>query len=143
MRDETALRIRRAGRHEARAAAEILLRSRHASVPAIPPLVHAEDDAKEHFAETIRQSADVWVVEADDTIAGVMVLNGNWVDQLYIDPDRTGQGLGSSLIDKAKTVDELREIHAKHEKSWKEFGEAAFKEFMKELTKKRKEIEQG
>jgi len=72
-------------------------------VPAIPPLVHAEDDAKEHFAETIRQSADVWVVEADDAIAGVMVLNGNWVDQLYIDPHRTGQGLGSSLIDKAKT----------------------------------------
>ena len=32
-----------------------------------------------------------------------MVLNGNWVDQLYIDPDWTGQGLGSGLIDKAKT----------------------------------------
>jgi len=103
MRDETALRIRRAGRHEARAAAEILLRSRHASVPAIPPLVHTEDDAKEHFAKTFRESADVWVVEVDDAIAGVMVLNGNWVDQLYIDPDWTGQGLGSLLIDKAKT----------------------------------------
>ena len=88
---ETASRVRRAGRHEAWTA-----------VPAIPPLVHAEDGAKEHFAETIRQSADVWVVEADDAIAGVMVLNGNWVDQLYIDPDWTGQGLGSSLIDKAK-----------------------------------------
>jgi len=48
---------------------------------------------------------------------------------------------GFALIDKAKTVDELREIHAKNEKSWKEFGEAAFKEVMKELTKKRKEIE--
>ena len=100
---ETALRVRRASRHEAETAAEILLRSRHASVPAIPPLVHTEDDAKEHFSETIRQSADVWVVEADDAIAGVMLLNGNWVDQLYIDPDWTGQGLGSSLIDKAKT----------------------------------------
>ena len=100
---ETALRVRRAGRHEAGTAAEILLRSRRSSVPTIPPLVHAEDDAKEHFSEIIRQSADVWVVEADDAIAGVMVLNGNWVDQLYIDPDWTGQGLGSSLIDKAKT----------------------------------------
>ena len=103
MEAETASRVRRAGRHEAGTAAEILLRSRRASVPAIPPLVHAEDDAKEHFAETIRQSADVWVVEADDAIAGVMVLNDNWIDQLYIDPEWTGQGLGSSLIDKAKT----------------------------------------
>ena len=84
---ETALRVRRAGRHEAGTAAEILLRSRRASVPAIPPLVHTEDDAKEHFARTFRESTDVWVVEADDAIAGVMVLNGNWVDQLYIDPD--------------------------------------------------------
>jgi GNAT superfamily N-acetyltransferase len=100
---KTALRVRRAGRHEAGTAAEILLRSRRASVPAIPPLVHAEDDAKEHFSEIIRQSADVWVVEADDAIAGVMVLNGNWVDQLYIDPDWTGQGLGSALIERAKT----------------------------------------
>jgi len=100
---ETALRVRRAGRHEAEAAAEILLRSRRASVPAIPPLVHTEDDAKKHFANTFRESADVWVVEADDAIAGVMVLNDNWIDQLYIDPEWTGQGLGSSLIDKAKT----------------------------------------
>jgi GNAT superfamily N-acetyltransferase len=100
---EAALRVRKAGRHEAGTAAEILLRSRHASVPAIPPLVHTEDDAKEYFSETIRQSADVWVVEAEDAIAGVMVLNGNWVGQLYIDPDWTGQGLGSLLIDKAKT----------------------------------------
>ena len=43
------------------------------------------------------------MVEADDAIAGVMVLNDNWIDQLYIDPEWTGQGLGSSLIDKAKT----------------------------------------
>jgi GNAT superfamily N-acetyltransferase len=31
-----------------------------------------------------------------------MVLDDGWIDQLYVDPMRTGNGLGSALIDFAK-----------------------------------------
>ena len=99
---EVSLRVRRADRHDAATAAEVLLRSRHASVPAIPPLVHTDSNAKKHFTKIVMESADVWVAEVSDVIAGVMVLKGHWIDQLYIDPDWTNQGLGSALLQRAK-----------------------------------------
>jgi GNAT superfamily N-acetyltransferase len=47
-------------------------------------------------------SAEVWVAEVDETVTGVLVLNGNWIEQLYVDPDWTNQGLGTALVERAK-----------------------------------------
>ncbi len=95
-------RVRRAEQADYVAATEVLLRSRHASVPAIPPLVHLDEEAKKHFVETVMPSAEVWVVETDSAVSGVLVLEGNWIAQLYIDPDWTNHGLGTALIEQAK-----------------------------------------
>ncbi|MET0739870.1 MAG: GNAT family N-acetyltransferase [Acidimicrobiales bacterium] len=45
---------------------------------------------------------ETWVAEVDGAILGLLVLDGGWVDQLYVDPDHTGRGLGSQLLDLAK-----------------------------------------
>ncbi len=37
-------------------------------------------------------------------LVGLVVLDGTWVDQLYVDPDRTGIGYGSALLDHAKRL---------------------------------------
>ncbi|MCS5686153.1 MAG: GNAT family N-acetyltransferase [Acidimicrobiales bacterium] len=94
--------VRRAEKADHRTATEVLLRSRHASVPAIPPLVHSDEEFKRHFVGTVMPSAEVWVAEVDETVSGVLVLNGNWIEQLYVDPDWTNQGLGTALVERAK-----------------------------------------
>ena len=45
---------------------------------------------------------EVWVADVDDEIVAMLVLEDDWVDQLYVDPDWTGRGLGTRLLDVAK-----------------------------------------
>ena len=95
-------RVRRAEQADYVAATEVLLRSRHASVPAIPPPVHLDEEARKYFVGTVMPSTEVWVVEVDGAVSGVLVLDGNWIEQLYIDPDWTNHGFGTALIEQAK-----------------------------------------
>ena len=81
--------------------ADVWLRSRDASVPAIPPPVHSDDDVRAYFA-VVLATREVWVVEGDDQVVALLVLDGDEIDQLYVDPSWTGRGLGSQLIDVAK-----------------------------------------
>jgi GNAT superfamily N-acetyltransferase len=97
------LRIRRGGSGDARAAADLYLRARKATVPAIPPLVHDDDDVRGYFASHVVTTCELWIAEEPTgELAGILVLDGDHVDQLYVDPKRTGRGIGSSLLDIAK-----------------------------------------
>jgi len=83
------------------------LRSRRASVPAIPPPVHDDDDVHRYFREIVLPSLETWVIDSDDdneesSIAAALVLNDAWIDHLYVDVGRTGHRLGTRLIDLAK-----------------------------------------
>ena len=55
-----------------------------------------------HFVETVMPSDEVWVAEINTAIAAVLVLSGNSVEHLYVDPDWFAQGLGSALLERAK-----------------------------------------
>ena len=93
---------RRAGPGEAAAVADLYLRARHAAVPAIPPPVHADDDVRRWFTEVVLPEREVWVTDGGGALTGLLVLDGGWLDQLYVDPARTGEGLGATLVDLAK-----------------------------------------
>ncbi len=93
--------VRLAADDEAGAVADVWLRSRKASVPAIPPPVHTDDAVRQWFAAVVLASREVWVVEADG-LAAIMVLDAGSIDQLYVDPDWTGRSFGSLLVDQAK-----------------------------------------
>lgn len=82
--------------------AEVWLRSRKASVPAIPAPVHRDDEVRAWFADVVLAERETWVAVADDEVVGLLVLDGPWVDQLYVDPAATGQGLGARLLERAK-----------------------------------------
>jgi GNAT superfamily N-acetyltransferase len=92
---------RRPDLEEARAIAEVWLRSRAASVPAIPRPVHTDDEVRSYF-DVVVATKDVWVIDERGAIAALLVLDGERIDQLYVDPDHTGKGHGSSLIAVAK-----------------------------------------
>jgi GNAT superfamily N-acetyltransferase len=97
------LTIRRGDAGDARAAADLWLRAREAAVPTIPPPVHDADDVRGYFAARVVAEYELWVAEETPrAIAGILVLDGDWVDQLYVDPERTGHGIGSALLDVAK-----------------------------------------
>ena len=98
-----ALAIRRATADEAPASAELLLRARKAAVPAIPPLVHDDHDVRRWVRERLVPTCEVWLAVDGGRIVGVLALEGAWIDQLYLEPDITGRGIGTALVDHAKS----------------------------------------
>jgi GNAT superfamily N-acetyltransferase len=94
---------RRAGLGDAEAIADVLIRSRRAAVGAIPAAVHADAETREWIAAVVPER-EVWLMEdVDSRPLAVLVLDGDWVDQLYVDPAVTGKGWGSRLIELAKS----------------------------------------
>ena len=95
---------RRAVLEDARAVADVLIRSRRAAGDAIPAAVHSDAETREWIRTVVIPEREVWLVEdADGRPLGVLVLAEDWVDQLYIEPAFTGKGWGSRLIQLAKS----------------------------------------
>jgi GNAT superfamily N-acetyltransferase len=97
--------IRRAGPGDAAALADLYLRARKAAAHAgsIPPAVHSDDETSEWMAEVVIPRLAVWVAEGSDRqAAGMLVLDGPWIEQLYVDPPFTGRGIGTRLLAHAK-----------------------------------------
>lgn len=92
------LKLRRAGPADADALADLFLRARRAAVPAIPPNVHTEDEVREWMNDVVVARREVWVAERLGVLVGMLVLHGDEVDQLYVDPDLTGRGIGGTLV---------------------------------------------
>jgi GNAT superfamily N-acetyltransferase len=92
--------IRRGGRADAGAAADLYLRAREAALRAgsIPAGVHDDEDVRGYFASHIVEDCELWVAEDAGALAGILVLAGEWVEQLYVDPELTGRGIGGELL---------------------------------------------
>lgn len=82
--------------------AELFLRSRRASLGSIPPLVHDEDSVHGWMRQMVLPTGGVRVAVEGDRIVGFLVCTQGEVDQLYVDPASTGQGVGSRLLRQAK-----------------------------------------
>jgi ribosomal protein S18 acetylase RimI-like enzyme len=102
--------MRRATAADAAAVADVWLRSRHAAYPAIPRSPHSDDEGRDFVARVLIPDRETWVaVNVDDEVVGVLVLNDGWIDQLYVAPEFTGKGIGTQLLDLAKSrYDELQ-----------------------------------
>ena len=61
-----------------------------------------EDQA--YFRDVILVNNDVWVVEVDEQPAAFLAIAGDFIDQLYVDPDHQRRGLGKALLDHAKSL---------------------------------------
>ncbi|MGX9885906.1 N-acetyltransferase family protein [Streptomyces sp. NPDC002276] len=100
---ETDVTLRRATAPDARPAADVWLRSFAAALPTVVS-PRSADDVRDHFRNVVVPLREVWVADAADSggIVGVMVLNGDLLSQLYLDPDWRGRGLGDRCVELAK-----------------------------------------
>jgi GNAT superfamily N-acetyltransferase len=82
---------------------DLWLRARRRAVSTIPAPVHTDDEVRQWFADVGIPQRDVLVaVDPDGSLVGMLILDDGWVDQLYVDPDRTGLGIGTRLLSLAK-----------------------------------------
>jgi GNAT superfamily N-acetyltransferase len=105
-RDDGAMSVsfRRGVEADAGAAADLWLRARKAAVPVIPQPVHDDDDVRAWFASHVVCDSELWVAEdgRGGALVGILVLDGQWLDQLYVEPTMTGRGIGAGLVEAAK-----------------------------------------
>ena len=95
--------IRRGTPADARAAADLYLRAREAAVESIPHSVHSDDEVRAWMASYVVRRCELWLAEDEHArLAGLLVLDGPWVDQLYVEPAMTGRGIGAELLSLAK-----------------------------------------
>lgn len=84
------------------AIAEVYLAAR--AVAAMPPGVHPPDEVRAWVGTWDLTSRDVWVAESGGTIVGFANLTATWLDGLYVEPGAQRGGIGSTLVDLAKSL---------------------------------------
>ena len=102
------LLIRPADPADADVLARLHLAARTASVPAMPPPVHDHAETVEWMSARLAGSHELWVAEEAGVPVGYLALSRTgpqeWLDDLYVAPGRTGQGIGSALLELAKAL---------------------------------------
>jgi GNAT superfamily N-acetyltransferase len=66
--------------------------------------VHLADDVRAWFAEVVMATREVWLIEEEGLPVALLVLDGDWVDQLYVDPGYTGRSFGTQMLELAKQL---------------------------------------
>lgn len=94
--------LRRADDRDALGMADVWLRSFAAALPTVRR-AHDDDAVRDWFSYVVVPRCESWVaVTGDGTVAGLLVLEGADLEQLYLDPSWRGRGLGDRFMDLAK-----------------------------------------
>jgi GNAT superfamily N-acetyltransferase len=95
--DRGGARPRRAIEGEAAQIAELWLAARDAAA-GVPATNRSDEEVRSWLADAVAGGA-VWVTTDElNRPAAMMVLKGEWVEQLYVRPERQRRGHGSALI---------------------------------------------
>ena len=107
------LTLRPATADDAEDLAALFWDARLAAYPAMPHSVHTRAEGQHWFREVLGltprtipmpEGRETWVAERDGEVVGYLVLDPEWLDSLYVRPDLTGHGIGSVLLDLAKSL---------------------------------------
>lgn len=96
----SSISLRRATLADAPAAADVYLRSFKATYAF--PLAHPDDEVRDWVRSRLVPELETWVAVDDDAIVGFMTLAPGWLEHLYVDPARLGEGIGRRLLELAK-----------------------------------------
>ncbi len=96
--------VRRGVTTDADGVATLLRTVREQNPGSIPPGVHSLASMRAWVRDIVLVQNDVWVADRTGELLGVLVLRRpDWLEHLYIDAAATGAGLGSRLVDLAKS----------------------------------------
>jgi GNAT superfamily N-acetyltransferase len=94
--------VRRARQDDADAIADVFLASFAATYRF--PLAHSDEQVRRWIPEILLPTEEVWVVtDPDEAVVALMALSSEMLGQLYVAPGWTGRGIGSRLIELAKS----------------------------------------
>jgi ribosomal protein S18 acetylase RimI-like enzyme len=66
------------------------------------PVLHGEGETREWMAGVL-ESQQVVVAERSGRPVGFAAVDGEWLEQLYVEPEAFGTGVGRRLLDAVKT----------------------------------------
>ena len=95
------IEIRRASPDDASAVATVFLDSFHATYDF--PLAHTDDEVRGWVRDQLIPEHETWVAVDDGRVVALLALAPGWIEQLYVAPDRLGEGIGGRLAELAKT----------------------------------------
>ncbi|RKR92119.1 acetyltransferase (GNAT) family protein [Micromonospora pisi] len=81
--------------------ADVWLRSFTAALPTVRR-AHGDDEARSWFSQVVVAQYESWVAVTDGSVIGLLVLDGEELEQLYLDPSWRGRGVGDRFMDLAK-----------------------------------------
>jgi GNAT superfamily N-acetyltransferase len=91
---------------DAGAVSEVYLLSRKELVP-WAPLVHSDSEVRRWIRDRLIPAGRVTVAIENGDVVGMMALSEDetigWIDQLYLHPCAVGHGIGTRLLERAKT----------------------------------------
>ena len=97
------VRIRRASLADAPRVTQTFRESRAGSRGLIPPSRHTIDEDEWFVTEVLIRKRETWIaVFPNGDVGAMMTLDGEWLDQLYVNPTVTRSGLGTALLEIAK-----------------------------------------
>jgi len=82
---------------------------REACLPYLPRLHTPEEDLG-YFSGHVLTSSTVWIAEADGQIAGFAAFGAGSLDHLYVDPQFHRCGIGTALLDIARSAEDRLEL---------------------------------
>jgi GNAT superfamily N-acetyltransferase len=105
MHDAEGLEIRRMELGELRDVVALWTRSKRRALAWLATeMAHTPEEDFAYFSGTICAHCDVWVAARAGHPVALMALEGSHVDQLFVDPEAQGRGVGSALLAHAKSL---------------------------------------
>jgi GNAT superfamily N-acetyltransferase len=100
--DDGKTRVRFADEADAAVIARILMTSRSATMPYLPPQKRSHEQVTRWVQDVVLKQCRTWVAVRDAEIIGFAALDDDMLEHLYLRPDVRRQGVGTLLLDEVR-----------------------------------------
>lgn len=85
-------------------------RAAGAMIPGFDPSLHSEEETGA-FYRSVFARGPIWGAFDGDALVGHLALEPGWIEHLYVEPSRHGQGIGRKLVALAQTEQDDLQLH--------------------------------